>query len=206
MADYNLTATRRSISTKGAVNEMRRNSLIPGNYYIKGKEPISISVKENSFKPLVFTAESHLVNLTIDSDPAVRCMVKEVQFHPVTDRIIHFDLMGVSADEVMKIEVPILFIGSAVGVKDGGTLQESLHKLEIECLPKFVPQHIEIDITNLHLGQSIHVADVNLENVAILNGEDVIIVSVLAPRAESESTDEVSETEVIGKGKSENEE
>ncbi len=206
MADYNLTATRRSISTKGAVNEMRRNSLIPGNYYSKGQEAISISVKENSFKPLVFTAESHLVNLTIDSDPAVRCMVKEVQFHPVTDRIIHFDLMGVSANEVLTMEVPILFVGSAVGVKEGGVLQETLHKLEIECLPQFVPQHIEIDITDLHLGKSLHVGDVKIENVTILNAEDVIIVSVLSPRAEEESSTDAAEPVVIGKGKAEDEE
>ncbi len=207
MADYNLTATRRAISTKGAVNQMRKNSEIPGVYYAKGKEAIAISVKENSFKPLVYTAETHLVNLTIDSDQPVRCMVKDVQFHPVTDRIIHFDLLGVSADEVITLEVSILFKGNAAGIKEGGVLQENLHKIEVECLPKYVPEHLVVDVTDLHMGKSIHVGDLKFDNIKLLQSEDVIVASVVAPRAEEEAAStEAVETEVIGKGKPEDKE
>jgi large subunit ribosomal protein L25 len=205
MADYSLAAKKRVKSTNGAVNQMRRDGEIPGVYYAKGKEAVAISVKENSFKPLVYTSETHMVNLTIDSEAPVRCVVKDVQFHPVTDRIIHFDLQGVSADELITLEVPVVLSGKAVGVNDGGVLTQVLHKLEVECLPKYVPEHLEVEVTNLHLGKSIHVGDLKFENISILNAADAIVVTVTAPRGEEVTTEPV-ETEVIGKGKSEDKE
>jgi len=205
MADYSLAAKKRVKSTNGAVNQMRRDGEIPGVYYAKGKEAVAISVKENSFKPLVYTSETHMVNLTIDSEAPVRCVVKDVQFHPVTDRIIHFDLQGVSADELITLEVPVVLSGKAVGVNDGGVLTQVLHKLEVECLPKYVPEHLEVEVTNLHLGKSIHVGDLKFENISILNAVDAIVVTVTAPRGEEVTTEPV-ETEVIGKGKSEDKE
>jgi len=205
MADYSLAAKKRVKSTNGAVNQMRRDGEIPGVYYAKGKEAVAISVKENSFKPLVYTSETHMVNLTIDSEAPVRCVVKDVQFHPVTDRIIHFDLQGVSADELITLEVPVVLSGKAVGVNDGGVLTQVLHKLEVECLPKYVPEHLEVEVTNLHLGKSIHVGDLIFENISILNAADAIVVTVTAPRGEEVTTEPV-ETEVIGKGKSEDKE
>ncbi|HPN39545.1 MAG TPA: 50S ribosomal protein L25 [Melioribacteraceae bacterium] len=205
MADYSLAAKKRVKSTNGAVNKMRRDGEIPGVYYAKGVEAVAISVKENTFKPLVYTSETHMVNLTIDSETPVRCVVKDVQFHPVTDRIIHFDLQGVSADEPVTLEVPVVLTGKAVGVTEGGVLTHILHKLEVECLPKFVPEHLEVEISNLHLGKSIHVSDLSFENITILNAPEAIIVTVTAPRGEEVASEPV-ETEVIGKGKSEDKE
>ncbi len=202
MADYSLAAKKRVKSTNGAVNQMRRDGEIPGVYYAKGVEAVAISVKENTFKPLVYTSETHMVNLTIDSEAPVRCVVKDVQFHPVTDRIIHFDLQGVSADEPITLEVPVVFTGKAVGVIEGGILTQVLHKLEVECLPKYVPEHLEIEVSNLHLGNAIHVSDLKFENLTLLNAPDAIVVTVTAPRGEEVASQPV-ETEVIGKGKSE---
>lgn len=206
MADYNLAAKKREKSTKGAVNQLRRNGEIPGVYYAKGKEAVSISVKENSFKPLVYTSETHIVNLTIDNESPVRCVVKDVQFHPVTDRIIHFDLQGISADEKVTLEVPVVLTGKAVGVTEGGVLTHVLHKLEIECLPTYVPEHLEVDVTNLHIGKAIHVSDLKYENIEILNAPDSIVVTVTAHRGEEVASTEPTEPEVIGKGKSEEKE
>ncbi|KAB2841702.1 MAG: 50S ribosomal protein L25 [Melioribacteraceae bacterium] len=134
-------------------------------------------------------------------------MLKDVQFDPVSDRIIHFDLYGVTVGQVLQIQVPVQITGSAVGVKEGGKLQVQLHKIDVECLPKDIPDHIELDVTNLGIGDSIHASDIKIENVKIITPEDVVVVAVTAPKAAAEETTEASketsEPEVITKGKTE---
>ena len=209
MSEISLAATKREITTKGAVNSLRKNNQVPGIYYIKGSEPIPFSVSENSLKPLVFTSETHLVNLTIDSENISKCILKDVQFDPVSDRIIHIDLQGISVDEVISLQVPILITGSAIGVKQGGVLQQYLHKLDIECLPAFIPEHLVVDVTNLNIGDAIHVRDLSFDNISILTSEEASVVAVTTMRVETETAadkaEETKEPEVISKGKAEEE-
>lgn len=205
MEKYELVAEVRQTSTKSSRSEIRKNGKVTGVFYSSHDEPISIAVLENAIKPLVFTAETHLVDLKLDNNKSFDCIVKDVQFDPVTDKIVHFDLFGLTKGEKLHIEVPVALKGSAVGVKDGGVLQQLLHKLNIECLPKDIPQHIDLDISGLKIGQSISVADLSFEGLTILNPEDAVVVTVTAQRAEKtaeETAGEVSaEPEVISKGK-----
>jgi len=206
-----LVANRRNTQTKSSRNALRRNGKVPGIFYSKQIEPISIEVSEKSIKPLVFTTETHLISLKVDDNQEFECIIKDVQFDPVTDKIVHFDLVGLVSGETIQLEVPILYIGNPVGVRDGGILQQSLHKLEIECLPKDIPQNFEINISDLKLGDSIHVSDLNFENVNILNLKDTVVVAVGHPKVEKEVVEEAvqaepTEPEVIGKGKAEEEE
>lgn len=207
MSDIKIPAKKRPITTKGAVNQARKQGYVPGIFYSKGVEPISILAAELSLKPVVYTSETHLINLEIEGQEAVRCILKDVQFDPVSDRIIHFDLYGVTVGQVLQIQVPVQITGSAVGVKEGGKLQVQLHKIDVECLPKDIPDHIELDVTNLRIGDSIHAGDVKIENVKIVTPEDVVIVALTAPKASAEETaeagKETTEPEVISKGKSE---
>jgi large subunit ribosomal protein L25 len=110
------------------------------------------------------------------------------------------------------MEVPVRLLGTPVGIKEGGIIQHLIHKLEIECLPKDIPQHVEINISELKLGDAIHVKDIQLENITFLDPEDSIIVSVTHPKIEKEpvegeaaAAEEPTEPEVIGKGKAEEE-
>jgi large subunit ribosomal protein L25 len=206
-----LEANKRNTGSKSSRNVLRRNGKVPGVFYSKHNETISIEVNEKSIKPLVFTTETHLIGLKVDSNQEFDCIIKDVQFDPVTDNIVHFDLIGLTSNETIQLEVPVLYIGSPVGVRDGGVLQQSLHKLEIECLPKDIPQHFEINISDLKLGDSIHVGDLSFENVKILNLKDTVVVAVGHPKVEKEVTEEAvqaepAEPEVIGKGKAEEEE
>lgn len=215
MSDFKLPAKKREISTKGAVNQSRKEGFVPGVFYSKGVDPISITVSELALKPVVYTSETHLISLEIEGQEPIRCILKAVQFDPVTDRIIHFDLYGVTVGQALQIQVPVQITGSAVGVKEGGKLQVQMHKLEVECLPKFIPEHIEINVTDLKIGSSIHAGDIKIENVTILTPEEVVVVTVTAPKAVAEDEaeaegeeegEESAEPEVIGKGKSEEEE
>jgi large subunit ribosomal protein L25 len=123
---------------------------------------------------------------------------------------VHIDLLGLKKGEKLQIEVPVQFVGSAIGIKEGGVLQQVLHKLEIECLPTDIPDHLEIDITNLKLGKAIHISDLKFQNIEFLNSADSIIVTVAHPKVEKVATpaegQEVTEPEVIAKGKQDKEE
>lgn len=211
MSEISVQAKRRALSTKGAVNQLRKGGNVPCVYYSKGSEPIPLTLAEGSLKPLVFTSETHIINLQIDENGELKSILKHVQFDPVTDRIIHCDFQGISADQEIEIEVPVLLEGQAKGVKEGGVIQHTLHKLRVSCLPADIPEHITINISELSLGQSVHVRDLKYENMKLIHHDDVIIVSVAVPRAVQEPTaalpgEEVKEPEIISKGKQTEEE
>ncbi len=204
-----LKANVRTTTAKSSNNSLRREGRVPGIFYSKHSQPISVDVAEKSIKPLVFTSEAHLISLQLNENEEHECVIKDVQFDPVTDRVIHFDLLGLTVGEKFQLEVPIQFHGSPVGVKEGGVLQTLIHKLDIECLPKDIPQHLDLNIQDLKLGDAIHVADLNLENITILNPAETVIVAVTHPKAEKEPVAEgaegagPAEPEVIGKDKEE---
>jgi large subunit ribosomal protein L25 len=210
MAEIILKAERRTDLKKSTSNQMRKAGTIPGIYYSFGEEPIPIKVNELSLRPLVFTAESHIVSLQIEGEiKPISCILKDTQFEPITSRIIHFDLIGLKEGEKIIMEVSIILRGSAIGVKEGGIVQHNLHKLEIECLPKNIPAHIDVDITNLNIGDSIKISDIKIEGIEILNDENASIVSVVLPAMEEVKPEEAAteeaqaEPEVISKGKKE---
>lgn len=212
MAEISLKAQKRALSTKGAVNELRRKGSVPGVYYANNQETIPISVTEGSLKPLVFTSQTHIIDLQIDGAEGLKSIIKHIQFHPVTDKVIHFDLLGINVKEAVEVEVPISVTGSAKGIKDGGVLQQTLHKVLISCLPSDIPNSLELDVTNLGIGDAIHVKDLmEMFKYEFKQLEEVIVLAVVVPRSfetvEAEvETEESSEPEVIKKGKSEDEE
>ncbi|HSD63475.1 MAG TPA: 50S ribosomal protein L25, partial [Ignavibacteriaceae bacterium] len=183
-----LEAEVRETGNKKASKFVRKNGRVPGIYYSKHDTPVHISVTEKAINPLVFTSETHLISLQVDGR-VFDCVVKDIQFDPITDKVVHFDLIGLTTGETFQLEVPVLLHGTPVGVKEGGIVQHLIHKLEIECLPKDIPQRVDIDITNLKIGDSVHVKDLTLENITILNTEDSVIVAVSHPKLEKETAE-----------------
>ena len=212
-----IEANERKTINKRSRNSLRNEGRVPGVLYGSRMEPIPIDVTRLVINPLVFTAKTNLISLKLDGHEEYECVIKDVQFDPVTDEVLHFDLIGLTRGEKIQLEVPLKLLGNAVGVKEGGLLQESMHKLSIECLPKDIPQSLELEVTELNIGDSIHVSDLNFENITILNPENTIVVSVVLPKVEieveeveegEELTEEegAAEPEVIGKGKESEEE
>jgi large subunit ribosomal protein L25 len=216
MAEVKLKATKREVSTKGAINQARKAGKVPGVFYIKGQEGIPITVEENDINPLVFTSESHLIQLEIEGDKEEmhESILKDIQFDPVTDKVVHFDLRGITRGEVIELEIPLALHGTPIGVKEGGVMQQVLQRLQIECLPRHIPEHLEFDVSHLKFGDTVTVADLEFENVTILNPEKAVVVSIVAPKIIEEETaeeellegDELEEPEVIKKGKTDDEE
>ncbi len=192
-------------------NKVRFAGNIPGVFYAHGDENISITASPIALKPLIYTSDTHLVNLQLDNGVAKTCILRDVQFDPLTDKPIHFDLQGVKEDEELTIEVPVVLVGSPKGVKDGGTLQHVIHKLKVMCLPKFIPENIKINVADLAINDSVHVRDLPLENVTVLENASSTVVAVVPPtvvkEAEAgaagvvEGAAATSEPEVITKGK-----
>lgn len=200
MSEVILEARRREPGRSNA-RVLRRQSVVPGIYYFHGEEPIAISVAELALRPLIYTTESHLVKLKLDDGNEKSCVLKDIVFDPITDRPTHFDLQGVSANEVIRVEVPIVLVGQAIGMRNGGMIDFALHKLEVECVPADLPDQIEVDITNLNVNDSFHVSDLDLPNFTIVTPGELNIVSINPARVAMEETATTAEPEVISKGK-----
>ncbi len=215
MKTVTLEANKRKDTNKATRNRLRREGRVPGVFYSKRLDTIPVDVLEKKIHPLVFTAKTNLISLKIEGQEELECIIKDIQFDPVTEEIIHFDLLGLTRGEMIQLEVPVQLSGSSIGVREGGLMQHILHKLEVECLPKHIPEHIDIDISELAIGDSVHVSELSVEDVTLLNPGDAIVVAVGHQKVveeEVEVTEELAEgeepaePEVIGKGKPEEEE
>tara|TARA_Y100000590_G_scaffold115936_1_gene132273 strand:- start:1122 stop:1805 length:684 start_codon:yes stop_codon:yes gene_type:complete len=185
---------RTLIGTKGA-KALRRNDSIPGVLYYKGEETINVAVDTLALYQAIQSGQ-RIYEIEIESDKQY-VMIKELQYHPVNDDIIHIDLMRVRRSEKIKIAVPLVLVGDAEGIKEGGVLSQAMTQIEIECFPTNVPNNIELDITDLEMNNSYSVADLKVvdEDVTILSASDLNVVSIQPPAAEEEPL--VDEEEMI---------
>lgn len=213
MSEINVKAEIRKVVGKKS-SQLRSKGVIPGIYYAHGQESIPISLPELTLQPLFRSSATHIINLSLDDGSSHTCILRDIQFDPVSEKPIHFDLFGINADEELTIEVPIVLKGIPKGVKDGGILQHVLHRIRVSCLPKNIPDHLDIDVEQLEINRSIHVRDVTIPNVEILENEDSTVVAVVpptvikeaAPAEEAAVTEEPTEPELISKGKKPEEE
>ncbi|MCL2039667.1 MAG: 50S ribosomal protein L25 [Bacteroidetes bacterium] len=164
--------------------KIRKEGKIPGIFYAKGDDNISIAVSPLELRPIVYTKEVKLVNLDVEGTQK-KCLLKDVKFHPVTDSIIHFDLLGVNEGQKITVEVPIEFIGQPVGVRKGGLFQQGFHKCKITCMPEYLISTIQVDISNLDVGQRIQLHDLSLEGIEFAVPMDSLVCAVNIPRGKA---------------------
>lgn len=207
-----LKASERKDFSKSGTRKLRREGMIPGVFYSKSINPIHIDVPDKAINPLVFTSKTHLISLELEGHDKYDCIIKDVQFDPVTDRVIHFDLLGLTKGEKIKLEIPVQLLGSPIGVKEGGVLQHIMHKVEVNCLPANIPEHIVVDVSGLKLGDSIHIGDLHLADIEFTDPQESLVVQVTHAKIKEETApvaegaEEPTEPEVISKGKQEEKE
>ncbi len=180
MSQVILSAEPRVPGQTGA-KQLRRNDRVPGVYYAKGQDPVHFSVPTLSLRPIVYTAEAKTVRLEVGGKGLI-CILKDVTFDPITDKILHFDLLGVAAGEKIAVEMPLHIVGNAVGVRDGGVLEQVMHKAHVKADPTTMPEHIDVDITNLGRGKAIHISDLSIPGVEFTDRPDAVIVACHAPK------------------------
>lgn len=205
MSEVVLKSVKRVDTGKKAVKATRKKGLVPGVYYIKGSEPISIAATPLDLRSIVYTKDAKIVKLSVEgSSTTYDCVLQDVSFDPITDKIVHFDLHGFDPNSRIETEVPVRLVGSALGVREGGVLEHVVHKLHVSCLPMHLPEHIDIDVAPMKIGSSVHVSDIKVANVKIHANADVTIVSVKAARTASADAAASSEPELVAqKGKKE---
>ncbi len=183
---YKLEISNRiDIGTKRAKKE-RRKGLVPGVLYYSGEKATNISVKKSNLLRAMNSGQ-RIFEILQDGESQYT-MLKHVQYHPVTDDIIHFDLMRVRRSKKINISVPIHFVGESKGVKEGGILTQSLTQVEISCYPTDVPEQIELNIDQLELNSGLSVGDIDTgsEDIEVISDASLNIVSVMAPATEKE--------------------
>ena len=187
MAENELVVEAREGSGKGVARKLRAAGRIPGIFYGSKEEPRCISLDSRALKTLLDKSDAGmntLINLTIEGEKGeTLAIVKEIQKDPVTSRYIHLDLLRVDVTHRIHVAVPIHIAGTAKGVRmEDGILDQSLRELDLECLPRAIPKEIVADVTELDVGDSLHVRDLLLpEDVKLLNDPDLPVVSVVAP-------------------------
>ncbi len=186
MATAQLAATPRSETGKGVARKLRQSGQIPGIIYGHAREPQALSISTHDFEKLLehISAESTVIELAVGGRTS-RTLIREIQRHPFRREYLHVDFQELVAGELVTVRIPIVLVGIPEGVRlEGGVMDQTLRDLEIEVDPVNMPNHIDVNVENLKIGESVHVSDLTLPAgvTAMVEGDTTIVV-VSAPRA-----------------------
>jgi len=187
MKTIDIQGTAREEFGKKGAKELRKSNLIPCVLYGVEKDEKGLPVAKHfqvtteAVRNLVYTPDIHMVNLTIDG-ATVLAIMKDIQFHPVKDNILHIDFYQVTEEKPIVMNVPVKLVGLASGVKAGGKLEQILRTLKVKALYTQMPQKIEVDVTKLIIGKTIKVGDINIEGLQFVNSKDAVVCGVMATR------------------------
>jgi large subunit ribosomal protein L25 len=216
MSEQELKASTREETGKANVRRLRRTGFVPCTIYGVEEKSTSLSMNLKDLQKLLSEAHS-VIKLMVDGVEQ-RCVIKEIQYHPVKGDVIHLDLQRIKAGQEIQLSVPIKFVGDAPGVKLGGLFQTIRTELDISTVPKYLPNEIIIDISTMKIGDSIHISDLKLEHITINHELESSICSIVLPKKVEETVaeedgdvleveDEGAEPEIISsKAKDEDEE
>lgn len=181
-----LTAHTRKRSGSGALNSLRREGLIPAVVYGKSQPSLNVRLNAKQVETVLHhsVSEQILVNLTIEDTGDTRlALIQDVQHNPLTGAIIHLDFHAISENERIHANVPLELFGDAAGVKAGGLLEHLVHKIEVQCLPKDLPEIIRVDVTGIEVGKALHLREIPLpEGVRASADGELIVALVSEPR------------------------
>ncbi|MBT6127422.1 MAG: 50S ribosomal protein L25/general stress protein Ctc [Flavobacteriaceae bacterium] len=212
MKSITIKGSKRESVGKVATKALRNADKVPCVLY-GGENPLHFSANELDFSKLVYTPNAHTVVLDINGDQKINAILQDIQFHPVSDKILHVDFFQLSDDKEVNMEIPVVIEGSAPGVMlEGGTLVVSKRKLKVRALPKDLPDLINVDISSLKLGDKISIVDLESENFIILHPDNTVVCKVRTSRAsmsieqeealEGEATEEGAEATAEGESSS----
>lgn len=181
MKTFDLKGTLRQEVGKKATKQIRKQGEIPCVLY-GGEDMVHFSAPINDFRHLIYTPHVYIVNLDLEGK-TYQALVKDLQFHPVTDAILHIDFIQIHEDKPAIARVPVVTSGFAKGVQAGGKLKVELRRLRVKALPKDLPDTLNIDVTNIGLGHSVKVRQLRFDKMELLDPESAVVVSVKLTRA-----------------------
>ena len=198
MKSIAINGSKRESVGKKATKALRNAGAIPCVIY-GGENPIHFSAPELAFKGLIYTPNAHTVEIEIDGTKT-RAILQDIQFHPVTDRILHIDFYQIFDDKEVTMNIPVKFIGNPVGVLNGGVLRKANRKLRIKALPDNLPDFINAEISELKIGNKLYVTAIEQDNFSIMHPENTVICQVKTSRnaVDEEEEDDAAETPAEG--------
>ncbi|HKC80313.1 MAG TPA: 50S ribosomal protein L25/general stress protein Ctc [Gemmatimonadaceae bacterium] len=220
MATVSLNADARDAKGKGAARTLRSRGQIPAVIYGHGRDPQALALNARDLDKMLshIQAESTVIEVTVGGHIA-KTLIREIQRHPIKRQILHVDFQALVAGEKVTVSIPIVLQGIPEGVRlEGGVLDQTLREIEIEVDPSSIPDHVEYDVTNMVIGDSVHISDLKVpEGVEVLDDPETSVAVLAAPRAVIEETPAVAEAvegepgavaepEVIGRGKEDEDE
>ena len=187
MKEINVTGQKRENLGKKASKALRKEGLVPCNLYGLAEQdgkPVakSFAIAMTELRKIIYTPHIYVINLNIDGESHT-AILKEIQFHPVTDAVLHVDFLEVNDQKPITIGIPVKLTGLAQGVRDGGRMNLSIRKIEVKAPYQQIPEHLDIDVTALQIGKSIKVGQLNFEGLEIVTGKEVIVCSIKMTRA-----------------------
>ena len=196
MKEVSLSGSGRSNVGKKDAKAVRLAGNVPCVVYGTGSQT-HFSVKHVEMEKLIYTANVYIIKLEIEGK-TIKSIIQDIQFHPVTDKIVHVDFIELQDDKKIKVNIPVNLHGRSLGVLNGGKLQQIFRRLKVYAVPGDLPDSIEIDISKLRIGQAIRVRDINTDNLNIINSPSAVICSVKMSRGavdleEEEGTEEGAE-------------
>jgi large subunit ribosomal protein L25 len=192
-----LNAIKREKTGKDVSKKLRKQELIPAIIYGPRFQPLPIAVKSSELESALIKhkGETILFNLQLDdiAPSKIQAILKDYQTHPVTDKIIHIDFLAIHEKETITIDVPLEFIGKPVGISKGGILEILLHELTIECLPSEIPDKITVNISNLDMGDVLHVKDIKVpKGIKVVDNPEETVATILTEAKEEVEVEEVT--------------
>ena len=185
MQQLRLDAQFREFTGKGAARVIRRNGMVPGILYGLQKDNTLLQIDERNLRRIISAEgfESTLINLEIGDTGSEVAIIKEIQRDPVSRKIFHADFMRISLEQEITVNVPVILLGNPLGVRVSNGVQEFAHReLGIRCLPTIIPEHIELDVTDMLIGDLIRVSDIKPEGIEVLDDLETIIITIRPPR------------------------
>jgi large subunit ribosomal protein L25 len=188
MKEISVSGEKRATTGKKAAKELRKEGLVPCNLYGEKKgenglpEAVAFAIPAAQLRKVIYSPNVYVVNLTISGE-AHKAVIKELQFHPTTDAVLHVDFFEVNETKPITIGIPVKLTGHAQGVRDGGRLSQAVRQLNVTAPYKQIPETLEIDVTALKLGKAIKVAELKFEGLEIATPAQVVVCSVKATRA-----------------------
>lgn len=180
MKSITIQGQKRESVGKKSTQALRDAELVPCVVY-GGEQPINFSTLEKSFKNLVYTPDAHTVVIELEGKK-IDAVLQDIQFHPITDKILHVDFYQLSADKPVVMEVPVRITGRAKGVVAGGVLRQSFRKLKIKALPANLPDEIVVDVTPLRIGNKLYVGSIKNEAYTFLHPDNAVVAAVKMSR------------------------
>jgi large subunit ribosomal protein L25 len=195
-----LQVETRTETGKSAARRIRAAGKIPGNVYGHGAEPMAVQADELQFRALIskISTENTLIDLRVGDEKPKSVLIREVQRHPYRPVILHVDFFEITAGEKIRVSVPVRLEGNPIGVRNGGILQVIRYELEIECLPRDIPSAFEVDISELKIGESLHIGDVGTGDVDVIEEDNLTVCMVVMPKAAPVEEEEEAEVDELG--------